>query len=70
MEGTPERDAFPVTAGIGRVPHPVLGTVWAARPDGKPSRSEVRVLERGASTRLVEVSIETGRQARRRGRGD
>ncbi len=60
-EGSPERDAFPVEAGIGRVPHPVLGAVYAARSDGLPSRSEVLVLERRGATSLVEVRIETGR---------
>jgi 23S rRNA pseudouridine1911/1915/1917 synthase len=61
VEGSPERDAFPVESRIGRVPHPSLGTVHAARPDGLPSRSDVRVLERRGATSLVDVRIETGR---------
>ena len=61
VEGSPERDAFAVEVGIGRIPHPTLGSVHAARPDGLPSRSEVRVLERRGATSLVEVRIETGR---------
>jgi 23S rRNA pseudouridine1911/1915/1917 synthase len=61
VEGSPERDVFAVEVGIGRIPHPTLGSVHAARPDGLPSRSEVRVLERRGATSLVEVRIETGR---------
>jgi 23S rRNA pseudouridine1911/1915/1917 synthase len=61
VDGSPERDAFPAEAAIGLVFHPVLGAVWAARSDGKPSRSEVRVIERRGTTSLVEVRIKTGR---------
>lgn len=61
VEGRPERNSFTVETGIGRVPHPVLGTVFAACPGGLPSRSVVRVLERGQATSLVEARIETGR---------
>jgi len=61
VEGSPERDAFAVEVPIGPVPHPTLGTVHAASPSGKASRSEVRVLERRRGTTLVEVRIETGR---------
>jgi 23S rRNA pseudouridine1911/1915/1917 synthase len=62
--GLPARDAFDVEAPIGEVPHPPTGTVHAAHPGGRPSRSRVRVLERRpgpAPTSLVEVEIETGR---------
>ena len=61
VEGTPERDAFEVNAPIGPVPHPALGRVHAANPEGKPSRSRVRVLERRGEASLVEVTIATGR---------
>jgi 23S rRNA pseudouridine1911/1915/1917 synthase len=64
--GHPARDAFAVTAPIGEVEHPLLGTVHAASPGGRPASSHVRVLERrldaaGAPCALVDVSIETGR---------
>lgn len=64
--GHPARDAFAVTAPIGEVEHPLLGTLHAASPGGRPSSSQVRVLERrqapdGAPSALVEVAIETGR---------
>jgi len=56
-------DALEITTPIGRVSHPLLGSVFAAHPDGKPSRSRCRVLERDArrNLALVEVTIETGR---------
>jgi len=64
--GHPPTDAFTVEAPIGEVPHPLLGTVHAASPDGRKSRSHVRVLERRGGGddppgALVEVTIETGR---------
>lgn len=59
--GLPAWDALTIDAPIGPVDHPRLGTVHAARPDGKPSRSHARVLERRAGASLLEVEIETGR---------
>jgi len=59
--GHPPRDSFAVEAPIGPMPHPRLGTVHAVAPGGKPSRSEVRVLERREGSSLVEVRIDTGR---------
>lgn len=62
--GHPARDAFDVLAPIGEVPYPPTGTLHAASPDGRPSRSRARVLERRAGpapASLLEVEIETGR---------
>ena len=62
--GHPSPDAFAVDAPIGEVPYPPTGTLHAASPGGRPSRSLVRVLERRAGDRptsLLEVEIETGR---------
>jgi 23S rRNA pseudouridine1911/1915/1917 synthase len=62
--GHPAADAFDVEAAIGEVPYPPTGTLHAATPGGRPSRSLVRVLERragAASSSLLEVEIETGR---------
>ncbi len=39
-------DTITVDAPIGRVPHPTLGDVYAASPEGKPSHSIATVLER------------------------
>jgi 23S rRNA pseudouridine1911/1915/1917 synthase len=61
VAGAPEQDTFAIEACIGRVPHPALGTVFAAHSAGLAARSELRVLERGGASSLVEVSIETGR---------
>jgi len=64
--GHPTLDAFTVTAPIGELEHPLLGTVHAAAADGRASTSHVRVLERRVEpgsppSTLVEVTIETGR---------
>lgn len=61
VQGTPARDAFTVVVPIGPIAHPLLGTVHAASPQGKPATSHVRVLERRGVDSLVEVHIETGR---------
>lgn len=55
------QDAFDITASIGPVPHPWLGTVHAANAQGKPSSSHARVLERRSASTLFEVDIDTGR---------
>ena len=60
-EGVPAQDRFEIDATIGPVPHPLLGTVHAASPEGKPSRSRVTVLEQRDECFLAEVEIETGR---------
>ena len=54
-------DRLELTTPIGPVPHPRLGTVHAACPDGKPARSVATVLERRAAETLFAVEIETGR---------
>ena len=62
--GHPVLDVFGVDAPIGEVPYPPTGTLHAASPDGRPSRSRVRVLERRPGSEpasLLEVEIETGR---------
>lgn len=59
--GLARDDAFAVETAIGPVAHPLLGTLFAASPAGKASRSVVRVLERREATTLFEVDLETGR---------
>ena len=54
-------DSQVISTPIGPVPHPWLGTLFAASPAGKPALSRVRVLERRAADTLFEVLIETGR---------
>ena len=75
--GVAALDTFSMDAPIGRVPHPVLGEVFAASASGKPSHSVATVLERrhptkgcptddegcptDAGSTLFEVEITTGR---------
>jgi 23S rRNA pseudouridine1911/1915/1917 synthase len=50
-----------VEAPIGPVPHALLGSVHAAHPEGRPSSSEFRIVERRATDTLADVVIATGR---------
>jgi len=59
--GRPARERFDVAHPIGPVPHPVLGTLHAASPGGKPALSTVRVIEQREGHCLVQVQIQTGR---------
>jgi 23S rRNA pseudouridine1911/1915/1917 synthase len=54
-------DTYEILAPIGRVPHPRIGSVWAASSDGKPSKSLAKVISRGVSTTTFEVSLHSGR---------
>ena len=60
-----QHDAYEILTPIGLVPHPLLGSVWAANPNGqpdsKPSRSLAKVISRTASTTTFEVSLHSGR---------
>jgi 23S rRNA pseudouridine1911/1915/1917 synthase len=56
-----QRDAYEILTPIGLVPHPRIGSVWAADPDGKPSKSFAKVVSRGTSTTTFEVSLNSGR---------
>jgi 23S rRNA pseudouridine1911/1915/1917 synthase len=52
---------FTISVPIGPVPHPKLGTVFSASPDGKPSTSHISLLEQRANAAVVRVHIDTGR---------
>jgi 23S rRNA pseudouridine1911/1915/1917 synthase len=56
-----QQDAWEVLTPIGLVPHPLIGSVWAACPGGKPSKSLAKVISRGAGTTTFEVSLYSGR---------
>jgi 23S rRNA pseudouridine1911/1915/1917 synthase len=56
-----EQDVYEILTPIGLVPHPRLGSVWAAKSSGKPSKSLAKVVARGASTTTFEVSLYSGR---------
>ena len=59
--GRPGTDLFSGSVPIGAAPHPLLGNVHAAAPDGKPATTHVEVLERRDDAFLCDVRIETGR---------
>jgi len=61
VRGVPAVESFTVDTPIGLVPHPRLGRVHAAAPDGKAAVSHVRVLARRDGQALVTVIIPTGR---------
>src|SRR4051812_29161445 len=48
-------DTYEILTPIGLVPHPLIGSVWAANPSGKPSRSLAKVISRTTSTTTFEV---------------
>ncbi|MFP2895391.1 RluA family pseudouridine synthase [Corallococcus sp. 4LFB] len=62
-EGLATQEHYEIRAPIGLVPHPLLGTVHGATPQGKASSSSARVLERRAGQTLFEVHIHTGARA-------
>ncbi|HEY9629555.1 MAG TPA: RluA family pseudouridine synthase [Coleofasciculaceae cyanobacterium] len=54
-------DQLTLTYAIGKIPHPILGYIYGATPDGRFAHSECRVLRRNSSSTLLEVTILTGR---------
>src|ERR1041384_3128341 len=61
-----QHDTYEILIPIGLVPHPRIGSVWAANPNGKPSKSLARVISRSAGTTTFEVSLSSGRSEERR----
>lgn len=59
--GIAQQNLYEITAPIGLVPHPKLGTVYGANIRGKGSHTSARVLERREDNTLFEVLIHTGR---------
>ncbi len=58
---TAQQDAYEITTPIGLVPHPRLGAVWAAHPNGKPSRSLAKVIARTGNESIFAVTLGSGR---------
>ncbi|MEM7595215.1 MAG: RluA family pseudouridine synthase [Cyanobacteria bacterium P01_A01_bin.83] len=54
-------DRLSITQPIGKIPHPVLGYIYGATPQGKHAHSESQVIERYQNCTLIEVKIFTGR---------
>jgi 23S rRNA pseudouridine1911/1915/1917 synthase len=60
-QGVTQQNAYEILTPIGLVPHPRIGSVWAANPSGKPAKSLAKVISRTASTTTFEVSLNSGR---------
>ena len=56
-----QHDTYEILTPIGLVPHPRIGSVWAASPSGKPAKSLAKVICRTASTTTFEVTLLSGR---------
>lgn len=54
-------DRLVITTPIGEVPHPLLGLVHAAKPDGRASLSVCEVVEQRPDATLWKVDLITGR---------
>ena len=59
--GLPDWVEKTIATPIGPVSHALLGSLYAATPEGKPSLSHVTVLERRRDSFLCDVRIATGR---------
>ena len=60
-QGIAQQDAYEIVTPIGLVPHPRIGSVWAASPSGKPSKSVAKVISRATSSTTFEVRLGSGR---------
>jgi 23S rRNA pseudouridine1911/1915/1917 synthase len=60
-QGVAREDVYEIVTPIGLVPHPRIGSVWAASAGGKASRSVAKVLARTTSSTLFEVALGSGR---------
>ena len=60
-QGVARQDDYEIVAPIGLVPHPLIGSVWAASVSGKPSKSLAKAILRTASSTTFEVSLHSGR---------
>jgi len=68
-QGVAQHDTYEILTPIGLVPHPRIGSVWAANTSGKPSKSVAKVISRApsstagrtTSTTTFEVRLSSGR---------
>jgi 23S rRNA pseudouridine1911/1915/1917 synthase len=60
-QGLARDDVYEILTPIGLVPHPRLGSVWAACAGGKASKSVAKVISRSAGTTTFEVALHSGR---------
>jgi len=61
VQNNAQHDAYEIRTPIGLVPHPRIGSVWAASPSGKPAKSFAKVISGTATTTTFEVSLHSGR---------
>lgn len=60
-QGAAKHDVYEILTPIGLVPHPLIGSVWAASPGGKPSKSVAKAISRTTGATTFEVSLYSGR---------
>lgn len=60
-QGNSMPDRFTITEPIDKQPHPELGYIYAAHPQGAFAQSDCVVLRRDAEAALLDVTILTGR---------
>jgi 23S rRNA pseudouridine1911/1915/1917 synthase len=60
-QGIAQHDAYEILMPIGLVPHPLIGSVWAANANGKPSKTLAKVISRSTSTTIFELALHSGR---------
>ncbi len=61
LQGTPPWDQRHITQPIGPVPHPLLGSIFAASPIGKAASTNVLSIDRSRENARAEIEIHTGR---------
>ena len=61
VSGNPPGDRLIITQPIGKIPHPILGYIYGATPQGKYAHSTCQVVEHYQNCSLLEVKISTGR---------
>ena len=61
VQNDAQDDAYEILTPIGLVPHPRIGMVWAASPNGKPAKSLAKIVSRTATNTTFEVSLNSGR---------
>lgn len=60
-QGIITQDQLTIEQPIGKIPHPILGYIYGATPDGKYARSDCQVIDQQGDHTLVMVKILTGR---------
>jgi 23S rRNA pseudouridine1911/1915/1917 synthase len=61
LDGVPPWEQRHITQPIGPVPHPLLGSVFAASPVGKPASTDVLSIDKSRDKARAEIEIHTGR---------